>query len=113
MLVVPLKPVANQTLAVLLNNQSCQLNIYQKTFGLFMDVYVSNEPIICGVICLNYNRIVRSLYLGFQGDFWFADTQSVADVNGLLIGNDPIYTGLGSRYILEYLVPSDLPAGVG
>lgn len=113
MLVVPLKPVANQSLAVLLNNQSCQINVYQKAFGLYLDLYVSNAPIICGVICQNYNRIVRSLYLGFQGDFWFADTQSVPDVNGLLIGNNPDYTGLGSRYILEYLAPSDLPGGIG
>src|SRR5882762_632794 len=100
MLIIPLKAVPNQTLAVLLNNQACQLNIYQKAFGLFMDVLVSNRLIIGGVICQNYNRIVRSVYLGFQGDFLFADQQG---------DSDPDYTGLGTRFVLEYIEPSDLP----
>jgi hypothetical protein len=103
MLVVPLQAVPNQTLQVTLGNQPCILNVYQYSTGLFMDVYISATPIITGVICHNICRIVRSLYLGFIGDFVFYDTQ----------GNlDPIYTGLGSRYILVYLTPSDL-GGLG
>lgn len=104
MLIVPLQAVPNQTLAVLLSNQACQLNVYQKAFGLYMDVLVSNKLIIGGVICQNLNRIVRSLYFGFQGDFWFSDQQGTSD---------PDYTGLGTRFVLQYLEPSDLPLGVG
>ena len=58
--------------------------------------------IVCGVLCENLNRIVRSLYLGFSGDFVFFDTQGGNDPQ------DPIYTGLGSRFVLVYLTPSDL-----
>ena len=50
------------------------------------------------------NRIVRDLYLGFVGDFIWFDTQG---------SSDPIYMGLGSRFILVYLAPADLPAGQG
>lgn len=78
-----------------------------------MDLFVNNNPIIEGVICQNYRRIVRSLYLGFSGDFWFADQLSTFDANGIPIGSDPVYIGLGSQYLLQYLAPSDLPAGQG
>lgn len=104
MLIVPLNANPNQTLTVGLNNQACQLDVYQKTGGLFMDVYVNNALIIAGVLCENLNRIVRSLYLGFSGDFVFYDTQGT---------NDPDYAGLGSRFVLVYLAPADLPPGVG
>ena len=104
MQVVPLQPLPNQTLNVELNNQACTLNIYQKSTGLFMDVLVNGVGVIYGVLAENLNRIVRSLYLGFQGDFVFADTQGTSDPN---------YSGLGNQFILIYLSPSDLSANVG
>ena len=99
MQIVPLNANPNQTLTVGLLNQACQINVYQKSGGLFMDVYVNNALIIAGVLCENLNRIVRSLYLGFVGDFVFYDTQGTSD---------PDYTGLGSRFQLVYLSPHDL-----
>jgi hypothetical protein len=104
MQIVPIQAIPNQTLQAQLANQPCTLNIYQTAYGLFMDVLVNNEPIIFGVIAENLNRIVRSVYLGFIGDFVFFDTQGQTD---------PVYTGLGSRYLLIYLAESDLPAGEG
>ena len=100
---IPVQPLPNQTLQVQLNNQACTLNIYQQTYGMFMDVYVGSTLIIAGVICENLNRIVRSIYLGFSGDFAFVDTQGSAD---------PLYTGLGARWQLVYLSPTDL-SGAG
>jgi hypothetical protein len=104
MILVPVASVPNQQLQVQLGGQSCTLNIYQNAFGLFMDVLVGTEQIIAGVICQNWNRIVRSLYLGFTGDFAWLDLQG---------DSDPIYTGIGTRYQLIYLEESDLPAGEG
>jgi hypothetical protein len=105
MLIIPTQPIPSQTFQIVLNNQNCQLNIYQRYFGLFMDVYyVGPTLIIAGVICQNLNYIVRSLYLGFSGDFVFWDTQG---------SSNPYYTGLGSRYQLVYLPPSDLPPTYG
>jgi hypothetical protein len=99
MQVIPLNPVPSQCVTCLLNGQYTQLNVYQKFFGLFMDIYVNNALIIGGVLCENLNAIVRSLYLGFEGDFTWLDNQGATD---------PAYTGLGSRYSLIYLEPSDL-----
>lgn len=104
MQLVPLQAVPNQTLQVQLAGQACALNVYQLTYGLFVDVYVNNTLVIAGVIAENLNRIVRSLYLGLVGDFAFIDTQGATD---------PVYTGLGARYQLLYLEEADLPAGEG
>jgi hypothetical protein len=101
MLVVPVQPVPNQTLSILLTNQLCRLTLRTRWFGLFMDVSVNDAPIVQGVICQNWNRIVRSAHLGFIGDFAFWDTQG---------SNDPAFNGLRSRYLLYYLEKVDLPA---
>lgn len=101
MQIIPLQATPNQTLTVVLGNQNCRINVYQKFFGLYLDLAVGDTPILLGVICRNANRIVRYTYLGFVGDLAVFDTQG---------SNDPDYTGLGSRYQLVYLEAADLAA---
>lgn len=102
MQVVPLQAAPRQTLQVQLGTQATRLDVYQTLFGLFVDVYVDNALIVGGVVAENLNRIVRDAYLGFAGDLAFVDTQGEAD---------PIYTGLGSQFLLLYLEPSELREG--
>lgn len=102
MLVVPVQSMPNQQIQAGLNNQAVTLNVYQTDFGLFMDVYLAGVIVITGVICWNLNLIVRDVYLGFVGDFVWFDTSGN--------GADPIFTGIGSRFILLYLTPQDLAA---
>ncbi len=104
MLIIQTQALANQTISVLLANQTCKLEIAQKTAGMFINVYVNDALIIGGVICENLNRIVRSIYLGFIGDLAFIDTQGATD---------PFYTGLGTRYFLAYVEADELPDGQG
>ncbi len=101
MLEVPLQPVPSQTLTIPLAGQNCQLNVYQKFYGLFMDVYINDQLIVAGVICQNLNRIVRDAYFGFIGDFVYLDTQGGSEPQS------PHYAGLGSRYLLVYLEVDD------
>ena len=101
--VIPLQAVASQIVNVTLNSQVSQIAVRQCSTGIFVTVYVNNALIIGGVIAENLNAIVRSAYLGFIGDLAFYDTQGTTD---------PVYTGLGSRYVLEYFLPSELPVGV-
>lgn len=98
---VSAQAVPNQQLQVQLGAQAVTLNIYQTAFALHMDVLVGSVEIVVGVICENLNRIVRDAYLGFVGDFIWFDSQGT---------NDPVYTGIGSRYQLVYLSPADLAA---
>jgi hypothetical protein len=99
MQVIPTQPIPNQTLQVQLGGQPCTIDIMQYSFGLFVTLYVGGSLVIAGVLAENFNPIVRSRYLGFAGDFVFQDMQGKTD---------PIFTGLGSRYVLLYLTPEDL-----
>jgi hypothetical protein len=100
MLIIPVQALPNQTFAISLDGQNCNLNIYQTAYGLFMDIYMNSALIIGGVICQNLNRIIRDLYFGFAGDFvWYDNTGN---------GTDPYYLGLGTTYTLYYLETSDL-----
>ncbi|MFK2876885.1 hypothetical protein ISP25_07385 [Rhodanobacter hydrolyticus] len=83
----------------MLGGQVCQISLYQKSTGLFMDLTVNNVVLMTCVVCLNRTLMVRLSYLGFIGDLVFVDTQG-ADA--------PSYTGLGSRWLLFYLAPSDV-----
>ena len=101
MLIVPVQATPNQTFAMLLGNQNCEITLTTRFYGLFFDLSVGNIPVRNGVICQNQNRLIRYQSLGFAGDFWFTDTQG---------SDDPVYTGLGSRFLLEYIEASDLAA---
>lgn len=96
MFIVPLLAVPAQTVAVSLGNQSCRVNVYYRTTGLFCDLLVNDVQIIGGVICQHTNLIVRDPYLGFIGDLAFLDQQG---------GEDPQWQGLGIRWILGYIEP--------
>lgn len=93
MLVIPLKNTPSQSLHVLLGGQDCKINIYQKTTGLYADVFVANVPIKVAQICKDRTVLIRHKYLGFKGDLFFKDTQGLAD---------PTFDELGGRYVLGY-----------
>lgn len=99
MRVIPLQAVPSQRITVLLANQNCQIKVYQKTTGVYLDLYINDAPIVTGVVCRDRVALVRDSYLGFVGDLSFFDTQGVAD---------PEYGGIGARYQLVYLEASDL-----
>jgi len=108
MLLVPTQALASQVINVLLSNQATTLNIYQKgnnsaTLALYMDVLLNGALVVGGVVCQNLNVIIRNAYFGYSGDFAWFDTQGTTD---------PVYTGIGTRYQLWWLAPSDLPPGL-
>jgi hypothetical protein len=98
-LVVPLLPVASQTFNATINDQATNINVYSRLGVLYMDVYLNAVLVIGGVACWNANVVIRNSYLGYSGDFAFYDTEGL---------EDPVYTGLGTRFILVYLFPSEL-----
>ena len=101
MLYIPVQPIPNQTLQIGLGGQTTTLNVYQQAYGLYMDVLIGTNPIVQGIICLNYDLIIRNTYFGYIGDFFFYDTQGTSD---------PVYTGLSSRWFLVYLEAADIAA---
>jgi hypothetical protein len=104
MKVVPLVAVASQQINITLNGQACSINVYQKSTGIYFDLFFNNAPVRTTVRCLNESELLADAqYLGFVGDFMFVDTQG---------DTDPTYTGFGpeptGRYQLVYLEASDL-----
>lgn len=106
MLTIPLQAEPSQIVNVVLANQPCTIDVYQKDTGLFLDLYVNSGLIIGGVACRYWTRMVRNIYLGFAGDLAWLDTQGVpgSQVNPPL---DPTYDGIGSRYFLMYLTAAE------
>jgi hypothetical protein len=96
---VPINDVPSQSLNVTLGGQACRIVIYTRSTGLYADVYVNDEVVVAGSLCVNAVPIVRDAYLGLAGDLFFYDTQGVTD---------PATPGLGSRYILMYLEAAEL-----
>ncbi len=112
--IIPLQAVPSQgPIQVVLNGQSCQLNVYQKAQvggspRVYLDLQCNGYWVQQGKLCLNNVLIVRHAYLGFMGDLVFLDTQGATD---------PRYTGFNpnqsqARYLLLYLYPSELPEGL-
>ncbi|MGF6604662.1 hypothetical protein P3T23_009418 [Paraburkholderia sp. GAS448] len=101
MLTIPLAAVASQSLSVTLAQQSCGLNVYQKSTGLYLDLFVAGNPVMSGVLCRDLVYLVREAYLGFTGDLTFMDTEG---------GDDPQYSGLGARWLLLYITSSSSQA---
>ncbi|UCL84493.1 hypothetical protein [Pseudomonas sp. HS-18] len=99
MQIIPLAAIASQTLKVVLGQQNCVLNVYQKSTGMYLDVTLEGERILSGVLCRDRVRCVRQAYLGFMGDLSFMDTQGTEDAS---------FQGLGTRWVLMYLEASDL-----
>jgi len=99
MITIPLKAVASQTCTILLDGQYCQLAIYQKATGLYMDLSIDNELVLTCRACLDRVNIVSEEYFGFVGDLQFQDQKGLTE---------PYYTGLGGRYQLKYLFQDEL-----
>ena len=98
MLTVPLQPIPAQVCKVVLGGQNCQINVYQKSQGLFVDVAVDTTEIAAARIARDIDPIVSRTYSGFIGNLLFIDTQG---------NSDPTYAGLGSRFVLLYLTDAE------
>jgi len=95
---VTVQAVPAQTLKVVLAEQNCQINIYQKEQGLFVDVVFNGETISAAVIARDAVPLMSRDYLDFKGNLMFIDTQGA---------NDPEYSELGSRFKLVYLTADE------
>lgn len=90
MLVIPLQATPNQTLQVTLDGQPARITL--RTLGDLM--YFSLDGIVDTRLIRDRVRLlVDAQYRGFRGDF------AVIDTRGAL---DPVFAGLGTRYILVY-----------
>lgn len=97
---IPTQAVPSQQLQVVLANQNCQIAVYQKTQGMFVDLNSNGVDISIAVLARNAVFLTCN-YSGFQGNLILIDTQGASD---------PTYTGLGSRFQLVYLTAAEVAA---
>lgn len=97
--IVPVIANPSQTMLIVLAGQPTTVRVYQKFFGLYVDILLNDVLVIGGVVGRDRNRIIRSDYLGYDGDFAFFDTQG---------RSDPSYEFLGDRYLLGYFSQDEL-----
>lgn len=95
---IALQPVPSQQLQIVLAGQNCQIAVYQKTQGIFVDVNANGADVSTGIIARDAVPLVPTAYLGFVGNLLFTDTQGF---------DDPNYEGLGSRFQLVYLTAAE------
>lgn len=98
MLEIPLQAAPSQLTKSVLAGQNCQLLVYQKPQGVFVDVNVNGVDVAVGVIARDAVPLVCREYAGFSGNLMFIDTQGASD---------PEYTGIGSRFALIYLTADE------
>jgi hypothetical protein len=94
MLTVPIQPVPAQTVRAVLGGQNCQIGIYQKPEGVFVNVNADGTDVVLSVLAHNAVPIVCRTYAGFVGNLMFVDTRGTSD---------PYYTGFNDTYLLCYL----------
>lgn len=95
---IPLQAVPSQQLQIVLGGQNCQIAVYERSNGLYVDLTVNGTLISTAILALNLVPLVPTVYLGFAGNILFVDTLGTTD---------PTYTGLGARYQLLYLTAAD------
>lgn len=96
---IALQPVPSQNFTIGLLNQQCEISIYQRGANLYFDLRVGGEWIVRTRVIRNKQLLLIDVkYKGFRGDFLVNDTQG---------DTQPQYTGLGSRYLLLYVEPTD------
>lgn len=96
---IPIQAVPNQTVLCVLGGQNCQINIYLRGQNFFVDLNSNGVDMCIGCLGLNCVPLDScNSYDGFQGNLYFVDTQG---------SDDPVYTGLGTRWQLVYLTAAE------
>lgn len=95
---IPLQPVPAQLTKVVLSGQNCQISVYEKSQGLFVDLNADGVDIVTGIIARDAVPIVCREYAGFLGNLIFIDTQG---------SSDPRSSGFGDRFDLIYITAAE------
>lgn len=102
--VIPLLPIAAQTLNIVLDGQYCTLSVYWKQTRLYLDLTVGGEVICAGRICQNRVDVLQIPVRGFTGSLHFWDIEG---------DRPPCWEQLNTRFFLVYVPEGEtLPASL-
>lgn len=93
---IPLSDTPSQKLTVNLGGQTVDIALTMRLGNIYADVRANGVDVVNSRICLNQEPIIKEAFRPFIGELYFEDLQ----------GNDnPIYGGLGRRFILRWVQP--------
>lgn len=90
---VPLSAEASQTVTCPLGEVLFRFWIRQLSTGLYLDLWMGDQQLLSGAICLDRVDIIRNPASPFPGTLMFVDQQG---------RQDPTYDGLGTRFLLQF-----------
>lgn len=100
--IIPIRPITNQSLNVVLSNQNCTIDLLTRGGHTFLNLFVNNSPVVQGRK-LSLTKVVPYAYLQtkFVGNLVLLN-------NDLNIKDNPNYTKFGISQSLIYYLESDL-----
>lgn len=93
---VPIIDAPSQKLTVNLGGQNADIALTMRLGNIYADVFSDGREVVSGRLCLNQEPIVREAFRPFAGELYFEDLQG---------NEDPVYGGLGSRFLLRWIEP--------
>lgn len=91
--IISIDKLPNQSFDVEIDDKRCHFEFITKAFFMYVNISIDEVEKLNGIMCLNKVDMIKYKDAGLEGKLYFEDTQ----------GNlDPIYYGLGSRWILIY-----------
>lgn len=99
--VLSVEALPNQEFQIILDDQICQIHLYQKGDYMFLDLYIDDEAIVEGAIVQPKTGIIQSPSM-FKGQLYIVDVINPADMP-----KQPNYTELGDRFELVYLTETE------
>ncbi len=87
---------------MLLNDQSCVINIYQRNGRLYLDLFMDGEAMQTGSLLQPKAPTITRTGCPFKGNFRVVDIQSTPEGQKM-----PRYEELGSRFKVYYLTPDE------
>jgi len=99
MFFLPVKNEPNQRFSVVLDDQNCTIELFQRYDHLYLNLFVDDTAVVSGVVCHDRLDLVAVDTLAFRGMLYFADVQG---------NSDPQYEGLGTRYCLVFVPEGEI-----
>ena len=96
MATIPLNASPSQEITCTLSGLPCRIWVRQLSTGLYLDLWLNEQPLIMGAICFTGVDLIRNPASPLPGRLYFTDTQGNAD---------PYYDGVGDRFLLQYEAP--------
>lgn len=97
MKIIPLIPIQDQQLAIILDNQNCTIRVYQRKEFMYFDLYLDEIPIVQGARCV-YGMWQLQYTNAFKGNFIWVNSSY----------EDPNYMKFSESNFLAFITQDEI-----